>query len=145
MDFSFNINFILMVFVHIGVCNSLITKGEFQYSIKNILNEPKFFLTVTLDVEYPGNVLHYMEAVCDTYQEFTNFSMTYFPKSMHFNGSYYVSAINGVEEVPGETYWELIEHTSGKQMQVGASHYKPRAGDHVAWNLTSLSAYQAQS
>ena len=40
--------------------------------------------------------------------------MTYFPKF-----GFYVSGINGVSEISGETYWELIEHSNGKQHQVG--------------------------
>lgn len=48
--------------------------------------------------------------------------MTYFPRSSSFPGAFFVSAINGVEGISGETYWELIEHSTGKQYDVGESN-----------------------
>lgn len=44
----------------------------------------------------------------------TSFSQTYYS-----GVGFYVTALNGLEEVTGETYWEFIEHVHGKQFPIG--------------------------
>lgn len=107
-----------------------------NYSVKNILVEPFFHHRIQMNITgcNTTKLITYMEHACDTHKDlFNNFSQTYFP-----GVGYYVSAHNGVSEIAGERYWELIEHSTGKQYEVGSNLYIPQDGDHVAWNLTEL-------